>query len=448
MDYTLVVTSSNRHHLLQQTLASFMATADIQPREIIVVEDSNAERPSFLPAHRFRFISNGEAKGQIYSVDRAYDLVKTPYIFHCEDDWAFRNTGYMQDSLDILEQNPDILQVWLRGIPSRLEILNTRVTYECTPDPRGFSTVKWSWPGYPNLPDGLGFSFNPGLRRTQDFLRIGSYGKHVGYDPQGCGEQKLARLYSDMGFKAAILPFAHTYHTGEESHVPRQLNKPAPKILIAILSDDVLDYSAFRVMQKAKWGKVWENGVSGLQKDGPNERKKAVSETWFKDAEAHKNVTARFFSAADFNLPSGHVNLPVRMRAVCRWMFENGFDLMFRPDDDTYCRLDRVVRQGMELGSDYAGVDEGGFIIGGPGIWITRRSCGLLMAADVPAYSTEWRDDAWIGDVLRSHGIKPGNDLPGLHIQGQSQFGTQITLHPVSPDQMRNLYGAPEVLSC
>lgn len=440
MDYTLVVTSSNRHHLLQQTLASFMATADIQPREIIVVEDSNAERPSFCPGHRYTYISNGEARGQIYSVDRAYDLVRTPYIFHCEDDWAFRNTGYMQDSLDILEKNPDILQVWLRGVPSRLEILNTRVVYECTPDPRGFHTVKWSWPGYPNLPDGLGFSFNPGLRRTSDFLRIGSYGKHVGYEPRGCGEQAIAKLYSDLGYKAAILPYAHTYHTGEESHVPRGANRPAPKILIAILADDVLDYSAFRVMQKAKWGKVWENGVSGLQIDGPNLRKEAVRDTWFKDVGAHKNVTAKLFTGKELDVEEGHVHLPHKMRAVCRWMVDNNFDLMFRPDDDTFVRVDRLVRQGFEITSDYAGIDEGGFIIGGPGVWLSRRACELLSTAEVPSYSVEWRDDAWIGDVLRSHGIKPGNDLPGLHIQGQSQYGTRITLHPVSPDQMRNLY--------
>jgi hypothetical protein len=442
MNYTVCLTSSNRFHLLQQTLASFQATADIQTRQIIICDDTGAEQPDFTKRPNIKWISNGEARGQIYSADRLMDEVKTDYVFWMEDDWAFRNTGYMQDSLDILEQNPDILQVWLRGVPSRLDILNTRVIYECQPDPRGFSTVKWSWPGYPNLPDGLGFSFNPGLRRTSDYLRIGSYGKHVGYDPQGCGEQALAKLYSDMGYKAAILPFAHTYHTGEESHVPRKTNPPAPKILIAVLSDDNLDYSAFRVMQKQKWGKVWENGVSGLQIDGPNLRKQAVRDTWFKDTEAHKNVTAKFFTGKELDVKEGHVHLPTKMRAVCRWMVEQTFDYMFRPDDDTFVRVDRLVRQCMSLDADYAGVDEGGFIIGGPGIWLSRRACELLASADVPPYETEWRDDAWMGDVLRSHGIKPGNDLPGLHIQGQSQFGTRVTLHPVSPDQMRSLHGA------
>jgi hypothetical protein len=321
-----------------------------------------------------------------------------------------------------------------------LDIINTRIVYECQPDPRGFSTVKWSWPGYPNLPDGLGFSFNPGLRRFSDYQRIGSYGRHVGYDPQGCGEQAIAKLYSDLGYKSAILPYAHVYHTGEESHVPRKSNKPAPKILLAVLTANHLDYSLFRALQQKTWGRVWENGVSGLQKDGPNERQQAVQETWFKDAEAHKNVTAKFFTGEELNTPDDHVHLPLKMRAVCRWMVDHDYDLMFRPDDDTFVHVDRLVREGMDFYGDYAGVDEGGFIIGGPGMWLSRRACELLSAADVPPYEVEWRDDAWIGDVLRSHGIRPGNDLPGHHIQGQSQYGTRIALHPVSPTQMREMY--------
>src|SRR5271156_6236320 len=225
MDYTLVVTSSNRHELLRKTLASFQATADIQPRAIIVVEDSNVtERPQFLPGHRFTWIPNGKPFGQIFSVDRAYELVRTPYIFHCEDDWCFRDTGYMADSLALLEKYPDVLQVWLRGIPTYQERLNCNPSYFVSEDPRGFSTAKWRFPGWNDAPIGLGFSFNPGLRRLSDYLRIGSYGRHVGYDPQGCGEQGIANLYCQLGYRTAILPKSHVYHTGGTAHVARGQN--------------------------------------------------------------------------------------------------------------------------------------------------------------------------------------------------------------------------------
>lgn len=437
MDYTLVITSSNRHHLLQTTWASFQATADIQPRKIIVVEDSHVtERPSFLPSHRVTWLPNGTNRGQIYSVDRAYEHVTTPYVFHCEDDWLFMGSGYMQESLDLLEKYEDVLQVWLLGIPTYQQRRDTRVIYAVNQDPRGFSTAKWDWPGYV-LPDGLGFSFNPGLRRMSDYLRIGSYGRHVGYDPQGCGEQAIAQLYSDMGYRAAILPQTYVSHGGDAVHIPRQLNRPAPRLLVAVLSDDELDYSEFRKLQEAKFKRTWVNGCSGLQKDGKNLRKEAVRETWFKDCEKHKNVTAKFFTGAEFGLPANHVNLAARMRAVCQNMVDGGYDLMFRPDDDTYVRVDRMVRQGMELTSDYAGIEQAGFIIGGPGIWLTRKACEILAHADVPDYHTEWRDDAWIGDVLRDHGIRTGNDLPGLC---DNSRGPYITEHPVSPDEMRAKY--------
>lgn len=437
MDYTLVVTSSNRFNFLQQTLASFQATADIQPRKIIVVEDSNVtERPSFLPSHRVTWLHNGSSKGQIYSVDRAYEHVTTPYVFHCEDDWLFMATGYMQESLDLLEKYPDVLQVWLLGIPTWQQRRDTRVIYQVQSDPRGFSTAKWDWPGYV-LPDGLGFSFNPGLRRMSDYHRIGSYGRKVGYDPQGCGEQAIAKLYSDMGYRAAILPTTYISHAGDSVHVPRGQNNPAPKILVAVLSDDVLDYSEFRVLQEAKFKRTWENGVSGLQKDGKNIRKEAVKETWWKDLEAHKNVEGHLFTGDELQTPNGHVHLPKKMRRVCQWMVDHNFDLMFRPDDDTYVRVDRLIRQGMELTADYAGVEQAGFIIGGPGIWMTRKACEIVAAVEVPDYHTEWRDDAWMGQVLRDHGIKPGNDLPGLC---ENSRGPYITEHPVSPDEMRAKY--------
>lgn len=442
MDYTLVITSCNRHDLLARTLASFQATADIQPREIVVVEDSEAERPACLPRlPNVKFLSNKTRRGQIYSIDRAYDEVKTPYIFHCEDDWCFRDTGYMQASLDLLEKYPDVLQVWLRGIPTHYELVNGRIPYRVDRDPRGLDLVRWYWEGYTDLPTGLGFSFAPGLRRLSDYKRIGSYGRQVGYDPQGCGEQALAKLYRDMGYVCAILPASHVYHTGDTCHVDRKLNSPAPRILIAVPTADKLDYAEFRKLQFKKWGRTWENGVSGLQVDGENRRQSAVRETWFKDCEVHKNVIAKFFTGQELGCPDDHVHMPHKMRAICRWMVENGFDLMYRPDDDTFVRVDRLVRQGMGLSGDYAGVEQGGFLVGGPGIWMSNRACRLVATAELPDWSTEWRDDAWMGQVLRSHGILPGNDLPGLRIVDQAFIpAPMISLHPVSPDQMRTLY--------
>ena len=54
--------------------------------------------------------------GQVAAIDRAYGGVTSEYIFHCEDDWEFHATGLIEKSKVILENNPSILQVWLRGL--------------------------------------------------------------------------------------------------------------------------------------------------------------------------------------------------------------------------------------------------------------------------------------------------------------------------------------------
>ena len=38
---------------------------------------------------------------------------KTPYIFHCEDDWVYTRGNFIEDSLKILKTDDKIIQVWL-----------------------------------------------------------------------------------------------------------------------------------------------------------------------------------------------------------------------------------------------------------------------------------------------------------------------------------------------
>ena len=41
-------------------------------------------------------------KGQIQSIVDTYKLVKTPYIFHCEDDWVYKRGNFVEESLKFL----------------------------------------------------------------------------------------------------------------------------------------------------------------------------------------------------------------------------------------------------------------------------------------------------------------------------------------------------------
>jgi hypothetical protein len=82
-----------------------------------------------------------------------------------------------------------------------------------------------------NKPDWQGFSFNPGLRRLNDYHDIGKYGD---YDH----EKSLSKLYHDKGMWAATLEADAVAHTGFGSHVPdiRENKKKAKKKFKATLT--------------------------------------------------------------------------------------------------------------------------------------------------------------------------------------------------------------------
>ncbi|MEI9805488.1 MAG: glycosyltransferase [Pseudolabrys sp.] len=116
---TLVLTSCGRLNLLQQTLQSFVKFNTYPIAQAIIIEDSGkldlrASLGMELP-FPVKIIQNETNLGQIKSIDVAYAQVETPYIFHCEDDWEFFKPGFIEASLDILEQDPKVICVWLRA---------------------------------------------------------------------------------------------------------------------------------------------------------------------------------------------------------------------------------------------------------------------------------------------------------------------------------------------
>ena len=86
------MTSCCRFDLLEKTLRSFYAQADVAPQELIVVEDSAEDQVRSVvdglgvPAQT---LVRGARLGQMQAIDHAYAKVKTPLIF------IARMTGYL-----------------------------------------------------------------------------------------------------------------------------------------------------------------------------------------------------------------------------------------------------------------------------------------------------------------------------------------------------------------
>ena len=220
---TGVLTSCKRYDLLSKTLVNFFAMNTAPLEKLIVVEDGpdipEDVRRGF-GKYPVEWISTGRRVGQIAAIDYAYSRVRTPYIFHLEDDWLFHRPGFVEKSLVVLESNPKCLQVWLRSLTdTQRHPVNPHVYCD-----HGVAWRRMAF-DYVLMGEWHGFSFNPGLRRLCDYVSIGGFGIHTRFDPSkpGLAESAISKLYRKRDFFAAILSdgdgAGYVRHIGRGRHV-------------------------------------------------------------------------------------------------------------------------------------------------------------------------------------------------------------------------------------
>lgn len=212
-DVTFVLTSCGRPDLLRQTLDSFVSHNTYPIAHYILIEDSgDPQMREFLESHYGDLIDhiifNEPRLGQIRSIDRAYAEVDTPYIFHCEDDYKFFRSGFIEDSLSVLKYDPDAVTIWLRNLwecnRHKLEEHIRR-----TDDDVMFRRV------LPKVSHGEvwdGFTFNPALRRLGDYERIKPF-TDVGH------ELEINHAYRELGFHGVVLEEGAARDIGRGRHV-------------------------------------------------------------------------------------------------------------------------------------------------------------------------------------------------------------------------------------
>jgi len=451
---TLAVTSCNRHDLLKQTLESFWETAQTTPQETLICEDSDAPKPEWLREAPFcnlniRWIGNGVRMGQIYSVDRIYQDIKTDYIFHCEDDWLFYQQGFMRQSRQILDQHLEIWTVSLRGSDCNGHPLIS--------DPRfPFKIQEPYWRG----PWG-GMNFNPSLRRLSDFQRIGSsYGRHAGYGATGLGhEAQLSKMHLDLGYRIAALPGIYCRHIGCGRSRAIEPLPAMPKVLIAIPACYRLDYGKWESERSPHYNPAHKAYGIDIHISGENNRIEALRETWLRDVEAFKgHVTAKLFYGSphprgpladevQLSCPDSYEFLPQKTIEICCYALENGYDFVFKADDDSYVWVDRLIRELMENCFDYAGYLNANVCTGGPGYWLSKRAMKV-----VSAYKPKhWAEDVTVGHAMSEANITPVM-LPNHHSGFSAHWsfangfdanrltGKEVCIHAVHPETMKQIY--------
>ena len=217
-DVTLVLTSCGRFDLLEETLVSLEAAEPGGFARKIIVEDSADEAMAAKIRARFpdhELIFNQPNIGQMRAIDRAYERVETPYVFHCEDDWKFERGPFLATCREVLEAHPDIAVACVRQVME----LAPRYRERLQPlDGRG-DVLRMPADAHPEW---FGYSFNPSLVRLESYRRYGPYAAH------GSEEVLSYRLKRD-GFTMAFLNPGSAVHIGGEAHVEDPFRKSRAK---------------------------------------------------------------------------------------------------------------------------------------------------------------------------------------------------------------------------
>ena len=205
-DITFVLTSCGRFDLLADTLASFFASNTAPIARYLLIEDSgNSGVYGTLErcGVRFDVLFNESRRGQMRSLDLAYSSVETPYIFHCEDDWIFFRSGFVEESLLLLEGLPTVSTVKCRR-------RGQNPTHDFVTSAAPLSRlrgVEFRQPALDAHPVWGGYSFNPGLRRLSDYRRLGSFA--------ACGHEiDISRWFKQHGMGIASLEHPACETTG------------------------------------------------------------------------------------------------------------------------------------------------------------------------------------------------------------------------------------------
>ena len=227
---TLTMTSCKRFELFEKTVNSFINCCEdiAMIDEWFCVDDNSSEEDrnkmrTLYPFFKFHFKSI-EEKGHPQSMNIIQRHVKTPYIFHMEDDWKFvSKRTYITDALDVLNSDTQIQQcllnknygevdndIFVKGGELHTTDIGTRYyihEYVVSKEDEekwirnhGYGRHCNYWPH---------FSFRPSIFRTSIFEVLGPFNEKISHF-----EMDYSRKYVAAGYKSAFLEGIYCHHTG------------------------------------------------------------------------------------------------------------------------------------------------------------------------------------------------------------------------------------------
>lgn len=201
---------------------------------------------------------------------------------------------------------------------------------------------------------------------------------------------------------------------------------------------------------------------SPIHHTGVNERVRAIQQTWAQDIPKFPGTDLQYFYG---KLPPGtqvsqsnsvffhevndnYLGLSHKVQWICRYAVEEGYDWIFKCDDDTYCYVERLLEEIRQPAGDYLGFAAVGSCHGGAGYWLSRKAAYCVAIADKPTAS-EWAEDRWVSSVLFRYGINPvhleshlsGYQHHWINLDKLPSDHNYSALHAIKPEGMYRLRG-------
>lgn len=218
-EVTLFLTSCNRTKLLKRTLVSFLKYNTYPIKEAIIMEDSGLKGINDFAIKLLPFpckiIYNEKRLGQMKSIENGSKFINTDYVFHCEEDWEFYDSGFIEESFKILDKDPNVCCVFLRGFEENRKRSGVNIDFK---DRGGYYYIKQKTHsekkegGGPRVSGVL--TFNPGLRKREISLAKIPYNNTE-------DEATLGYYFQQKGMFGATTKKQNGYvrHIGWDSHI-------------------------------------------------------------------------------------------------------------------------------------------------------------------------------------------------------------------------------------
>lgn len=225
---TFTITTCKRLSLFKQTMNSFLTCCLDKHliKEWICVDDNSdecdrREMQVLYPFFKFIF-KTPEQKGHARSMNLIINMVKTPYIFHMEDDWKFIvKRNYMSDCLEILSTK-NVHQCAINKNYSEIENIdikgglfrttNSGLRYYIHEYCQNDELYKLFYSKYGNCQNAAywpNYTLRPSLMSINTLRSVGEYNEKASHF-----EMEYANRYTSLGYKTGFMEGIYCLHIG------------------------------------------------------------------------------------------------------------------------------------------------------------------------------------------------------------------------------------------